>query len=155
MTPFERGLVAHLVADWVLQTDWMARSKARRNLTAACHAGAYALPFLLLLRMDAKLKLALMVPLCLWAWAMHFVDMSFNILPPLQSIFATWTESVLPALQRGLNLTHWFEYERGQGLSPAELRALRVAHPDAEACRDRPGHPDHCRSRAHRAARIG
>jgi hypothetical protein len=29
MTPFERGLVAHLVADWVLQNDWMARNKIR------------------------------------------------------------------------------------------------------------------------------
>ena len=27
MTPFERGLVAHLVADWILQNDWMARNK--------------------------------------------------------------------------------------------------------------------------------
>lgn len=41
-------LLAHLIGDYVLQTDWMARSKARRNLTALCHAGSYALPFLLL-----------------------------------------------------------------------------------------------------------
>ena len=27
LTPFEGGLVAHLVADWILQTDWMARYK--------------------------------------------------------------------------------------------------------------------------------
>jgi hypothetical protein len=27
LTPFERGLVAHLVADWILQNDWMARNK--------------------------------------------------------------------------------------------------------------------------------
>ena len=27
LTPFEKGLVAHLVADWVLQNDWMARNK--------------------------------------------------------------------------------------------------------------------------------
>lgn len=31
----------------------------------------------------------------------------------------------LPAMRRGLNLTHWFEYERGQGVSSGELRALR------------------------------
>jgi len=23
LTPFERALVAHLVADWLLQSDWM------------------------------------------------------------------------------------------------------------------------------------
>jgi hypothetical protein len=27
LTLFERGLVAHLVADWILQNDWMARNK--------------------------------------------------------------------------------------------------------------------------------
>lgn len=32
----------------------------------------------------------------------------------------------LPGLQRGLNLSHWFEYERGQGLTAAEFRALKA-----------------------------
>jgi hypothetical protein len=27
MTPLEKGILAHLVADWVLQNDWMARNK--------------------------------------------------------------------------------------------------------------------------------
>ena len=45
--------------------------------------GHFLLPFLLLLRIDAKLKLPLMVPLCVWVWLMHFVDISFNVLPPL------------------------------------------------------------------------
>lgn len=43
--------------------------------------GHFALPFLLLLRIDAKLSLPLMIPLCGWVWLMHFVDMSFNIIP--------------------------------------------------------------------------
>jgi hypothetical protein len=46
--------------------------------------GHFLLPFLLLLRIDFKLKLTLMLPLCVWAWLMHFVDISFNVLPPLQ-----------------------------------------------------------------------
>jgi hypothetical protein len=45
--------------------------------------GHFALPFLLLLRIDAKLSLPLMIPLCLWVWLMHFCDMSFNIMPVL------------------------------------------------------------------------
>lgn len=32
----------------------------------------------------------------------------------------------LPAMRRGLNLTHWFEYERAQGLTAEELRQLRA-----------------------------
>jgi hypothetical protein len=43
--------------------------------------GHFALPFLLLLRIDAKLSLAVMIPLCMWILLMHFVDMSFNIIP--------------------------------------------------------------------------
>jgi hypothetical protein len=39
MTPFERGLVAHLVADWILQNDWMARYKTSlRHPAAWTHA---------------------------------------------------------------------------------------------------------------------
>jgi hypothetical protein len=43
-----------------------------------CH---FFLPFLMLLRIDWKLKLTVMFPLCAWAWLMHFCDMAFNILP--------------------------------------------------------------------------
>ncbi len=32
----------------------------------------------------------------------------------------------LPRLARGLNLSHWFEYERGQGLTGPELRQLKT-----------------------------
>lgn len=28
LSPFERGLVAHLIADWLLQNDWMAKYKS-------------------------------------------------------------------------------------------------------------------------------
>jgi hypothetical protein len=43
--------------------------------------GHFFLPFLLLLRIDAKLKWALTVPLAIWAWLMHYCDMSFNVMP--------------------------------------------------------------------------
>ena len=43
--------------------------------------GHFVMPFLLLLRIDFKLKLGLMAPLAVWAWLMHFCDMSFNIMP--------------------------------------------------------------------------
>jgi hypothetical protein len=45
--------------------------------------GHFFLPFLLLLRIDFKLKLSVMGFLLVWAWLMHFVDMSFNIIPVL------------------------------------------------------------------------
>ncbi|MHB1308526.1 MAG: hypothetical protein ACYDC1_01450 [Limisphaerales bacterium] len=43
--------------------------------------GHFFIPFLALLRIDFKLTFWWMTPLCAWAWLMHYVDMSFNILP--------------------------------------------------------------------------
>jgi hypothetical protein len=43
--------------------------------------GHFFVPFLTLLRIDFKLKLTIMLPLALWAWLMHFTDLSFNIMP--------------------------------------------------------------------------
>ncbi len=43
--------------------------------------GHFFLPFLALLRIDVKNIFIYMVPLCAWAWLMHWVDLSFNIMP--------------------------------------------------------------------------
>lgn len=43
--------------------------------------GHFFLPFLTLLRIDAKMNLAVMIPMAIWAWIMHFVDLEFNIGP--------------------------------------------------------------------------
>lgn len=43
--------------------------------------GKFFLPFLALLRIDVKSNFVVMVGIAAWAWVMHFVDMSFNILP--------------------------------------------------------------------------
>jgi hypothetical protein len=39
-------IVAHLVGDYVLQSDWMANKKTRYSIPAAVHALFYTLPFL-------------------------------------------------------------------------------------------------------------
>jgi hypothetical protein len=44
--------------------------------------GHFFLPFLLLLRIDVKVsKLFVMIPLGIWAWLMHFADISFQVMP--------------------------------------------------------------------------
>jgi hypothetical protein len=43
--------------------------------------GHFFVPFLALLRIDVKNIFAFMLPLCAWAWLMHWVDLSFNIMP--------------------------------------------------------------------------
>jgi hypothetical protein len=43
--------------------------------------GHFFVPFLALLRIDVKNVFRFMVPLCAWTWLMHWVDLSFNIMP--------------------------------------------------------------------------
>lgn len=45
--------------------------------------GHFFFPFLMLLRIDWKLKPVVIVPLAAWAWLMHYFDMQFNIMPQL------------------------------------------------------------------------
>ena len=47
--------------------------------------GHFFVPFLALLRIDVKNVFNFMLPLCIWAWLMHFIDLSFNIMPVLHS----------------------------------------------------------------------
>lgn len=59
LTPLERGLVAHLIADWLLQNEWIATGKASlRHPAAWVHAGAHALALGLALGWQAGLLLA-------------------------------------------------------------------------------------------------
>src|SRR5258708_20933448 len=48
--------------------------------------GHFFVPFLGLLRIDVKNIFSYMLPLCIWAWLMHFVDLSFNIMPVLHPV---------------------------------------------------------------------
>jgi hypothetical protein len=58
LTPFESGLVAHLLADWVLQNDWMARNKMSLGHPAAwTHAAIHGLCLGLALGWQAGLVL--------------------------------------------------------------------------------------------------
>ena len=58
MTPFEKGLLAHLIADWVLQNDWMARHKTNLAHPAGwTHAAVHAVCLTLALGWQAGLVL--------------------------------------------------------------------------------------------------
>ncbi len=67
------------------ETFWYVKREAGTwwDVSMLIIFGHFLLPFLSLLRIDAKLSLPLMIPLCAWAWLMHFTDMSFNIMPVL------------------------------------------------------------------------
>ena len=52
--------------------------------------GHFFVPFLALLRIDLKLTFGWMIPLCLWAWVMHYADLSFNIMPVIHPDGYPW-----------------------------------------------------------------
>lgn len=59
-TPFERGLIAHLIADWLLQNDWMAKNKTSlRHPAAWTHAAIQTVALTLALGWQAGLVLGL------------------------------------------------------------------------------------------------
>ncbi len=41
-------LVAHMVGDYIIQSDWMATQKTKQWLAAIIHAATYSLPFFLI-----------------------------------------------------------------------------------------------------------
>jgi len=45
--------------------------------------GHFFVPFLTLLNQDIKRNLTVMFPVAAWAWFMHYVDMTFNVMPVL------------------------------------------------------------------------
>ena len=66
--------------------------------------GHFFVPFLALLRIDVKSKFAYMVPLCAWGWLMHWLDLSFNIMPVLHknNFVVSWIDVGCWAFMGGL-----------------------------------------------------
>jgi len=71
--------------------------------------GHFFLPFLLLLRIDTKMSFTVMLPLAIWAWLMHFCDLSFNIMPVMHpdGFVVHWLDLACMALMGGV-LATWF-----------------------------------------------
>lgn len=98
LTPFESGLIAHLVADWILQNDWMALNKTSlRHPAAWVHAGIHAVCLGLALGGSAGLVLGILhllidtrIPVS-W-WMRHFKKCSQA--PDAGSI-AIWLDQTL------------------------------------------------------------
>jgi len=60
MTPFENALIAHLVGDWLLQNDWMARNKTDLSHPAAwVHSGIHAILLAIVLGWPAGISLGI------------------------------------------------------------------------------------------------
>ena len=96
--------------------------------------GHFALPFLTLLRIDAKLWLPVMIPLCAWNWLMHFADMSFNIMPVLheKNFVLHWADIGCMAFFAGVLslvfLKYYFSHAPYPLKDPRLAEALGVHH---------------------------
>jgi hypothetical protein len=103
--------------------------------------GHFFLPFLALLRIDAKLSLPVMIPLAGWAWLMHWVDVSFNIVPVhlptgySPGVFGMTIGSM--ALILGVLILVWLRFFRAHPPFPLKdprmTEALGLHHPQASS----------------------
>lgn len=86
--------------------------------------GHFFVPFLTLLRIDAKMALWVMVPIGIWAWLMHYIDLSFNIMPVLhpEGYMPNWQNFVLDisclAFFAGVLLTIFLKLFAGHAAYP-------------------------------------
>jgi len=104
--------------------------------------GHFFIPFLALLRIDLKLTVWWMAPLCLWAWLMHYVDLSFNIMPALnpEGFASQWLgglglDAACLALIGGVLtksfLKHFSSHPPYPVKDPRLIEAMGEAHPVA------------------------
>ena len=119
--------------------------------------GHFFLPFLALLRIDVKSMFGFMAPLCGWTWLMHYLDLSFNIMPVKHpdGFVLHWIDLGCWAFMAGL-LTMIFLREYGKHppyplKDPRLVEAMGFAHPiptqisggELDECDDTPAvHPE-------------
>lgn len=101
--------------------------------------GHFFLPFLILLRIDVKNTYWIMVPVCAWAWLMHWCDMQFNIMPVLHKdgFVLHWIDISCMAFFGGLLFTAWkkmyYKYPAYPQKDPRMAETLGVYLPPASA----------------------
>jgi len=85
-------LLAHLVGDYVLQSDWMANEKTKRWFPAWAHAVTYGLPFLLVTQSPLALAVIVVTHAVIdhYRLARHLVWVK-NFLAP-RSYWHPWAE---------------------------------------------------------------
>jgi len=97
--------------------------------------GHFFLPFLALLRIDVKSVWPYMIPLCVWMWLMHFIDLSFNIMPVLhpKGFVLHWMDIGCWAFMAGLLATVFLKKFASTAPYPIKdprlIEAMGIIHP--------------------------
>jgi len=75
--------VAHLVGDYVLQSDWQANEKTKKSVAALAHALTYTLPFLFITQSPVALAVICSTHFVIDRWRLaRFVVYAKNFLSP-------------------------------------------------------------------------
>jgi hypothetical protein len=101
-------LVAHVVGDYVLQSDWMASHKARHSLPAIVHALAYSIPFVWLTRSPMALLIICGSHFAIDRWRLaRYISFAVNYLSPPPH--AAWSDCSQTGHAPGRPewVTHW------------------------------------------------
>ncbi|HWQ91595.1 MAG TPA: hypothetical protein VN673_07975, partial [Clostridia bacterium] len=97
--------------------------------------GHFFVPFLALLRIDVKNVFPYMVPVCIWTWLMHYIDLSFNIMPVLHpnGFVLHWIDLGCWAFMAGLLATVFLKRFAADAPYPIRdprlVEAMGLAHP--------------------------
>lgn len=87
-------LVAHLVGDYILQSDWMALEKTKKSVAAAAHAVVYTLPFVFITQSPGALITICGTHFIIDRWRLaRFVVWAKNYLAPPKWHYK-WSECV-------------------------------------------------------------
>jgi len=80
-------LLAHAIGDYVLQSDWQANEKTKRNFAAMCHALSYGLPFLYFRPSVAAMTVIVLSHFAIDRWRLaRYVVWVKNFLAPRSTI---------------------------------------------------------------------
>lgn len=86
-------ILAHLVGDYLLQSDWMAQEKTKRTVAALAHALCYTLPFVLLTQSPVALGLISGTHFVIDRWRLaRYVCWAKNWLAPPEGRPAPWSQ---------------------------------------------------------------
>jgi hypothetical protein len=97
--------------------------------------GHFFVPFLALLRIDVKSVGSYMTALCVWAWLMHYIDLSFNIMPVLHKdgFVLHWIDIGCWAFMAGLLATMFLKSFAAHPPYPVKdprlIEAMGFSHP--------------------------
>ncbi len=102
-------IVAHLVGDYILQSDWMASEKTKKSVAAAAHALVYTLPFLFITQNLAALTFICLTHLLIDRFRLaRYVCWLKNCLGPRRTLAAEQIHTSQTDLVDGVVYQRWW-----------------------------------------------